>query len=194
MKAQERRMADLLDKEIVALYWARDERALEETERAYGSLCRGLARRILKNSEDAEECVSDAWMRLWERIPPETPDSLGSYLTRILRNLCLDRLRQQGAAKRGGRAVTVSLDELAKVTGRDDAESGLLAQELGKAVDCFLRTQSEEARNIFLRRYYCFDTRTEIAERYGISAAQVSVSLSRTRKRLRTYLQKEGLL
>lgn len=187
-------MDALLDDEIVALYLARDERALAETERAYGSLCRGLAKRILRNTEDAEECVSDAWLRLWQSIPPERPDNLGGYLTRILRNLCLDRLRAGNAAKRGGRAVTVSLDELASVTGRNDAESGLLAAELGRAVGRFLRTQSELARNVFLRRYYFFDDRAEIARRYEISAAQVSVLLSRTRKRLRTYLQKEGLL
>ena len=187
-------MDALLDEEIVALYWARDERALAETERAYGARCRGLAKRILKSAEDAEECVSDAWLRLWQSIPPERPDSLGGYLTRVLRNLCLDRLRREDAAKRGGRAVTVSLDELASVTGRGDAESGLMAEELGRAVDRFLRTQSELARNVFLRRYYFFDDRSEIARRYEISAAQVSVLLSRTRKRLRTYLQKEGLL
>ena len=187
-------MNALQDEEIVGLYLARDERALAETERAYGAQCRSLARRILKSPEDAEECVSDAWLRLWQRIPPEQPESLGAYLTRILRNLCLDRLRQQGAAKRGGRAVTVSLDELASVTGRDDAESRLMAAELGRAVDGFLRTQDELARNVFLRRYYFFDDRAEIARRCEISAAQVSVLLSRTRKRLRKYLQKEGLL
>ena len=184
----------MLDEEIVGLYWARDERALAETERAYGARCRGLAKRILKSTEDAEECVSDAWLRLWQRIPPDRPDNFGAYLTRILRNLCLDRLRADGAAKRGGRAITVSLDELASVTGRGDTESGLMAEELGRAVGSFLRTQSELARNIFLRRYYFFDERAEIAQRYEISAAQVSVLLSRTRKRLRTYLQKEGLL
>ena len=187
-------MSALEDEQIIALYWARDQRAIEETDRAYGTLCRGLSRRILKNREDADECVNDSYLRLWQRIPPEYPDSLGSYLTRILRNLCLDRLRQQGAAKRGGRAVTVSLDELASVTGRGDAESGLMAQELGRAVDRFLRTQSEEARNVFLRRYFYFDTRSEIAARYEISAARVSVILSRTRKRLRAFLQEENLL
>ena len=184
----------MLDEEIIALYWQRDERALAETERSYGDLCRGLGRRILKNAEDAEECVNDAYLRLWRRIPPERPDSLGSYLTRTVRNLCVDRLRQQGAAKRGGRAFTLCLDELRTVSGPEDAESGLMAEELGRAVGSFLRTQNELARNVFLRRYYYFDTRSEIAQRYEISAAQVSVTLSRTRKRLRSYLQKEGLL
>ena len=182
------------DEQIIDLYWARDEQAITETDLAYGRLCRSLSRRILKNAEDAEECVSDGYYRLWLRLPPERPDSLGSFLTRIVRNLSLDRLRQQGALKRGGSAVTVSLEELGQVTGRSDVESHLAAQELGRAVDKFLRTQSEISRNVFLRRYYFFDTRSEIAQRYEISAAQVSVLLSRTRKRLRKHLQKEGLL
>ena len=187
-------MIALRDEQIIELYWARDQRAIAETERSYGALCRGLARRILRSAEDAEECVNDGYLRLWNRIPPERPDSLSAFLSRIVRNLCVDRLRQAGAAKRGGRAITVSLDELASVTGRGDTESGLMAEELGRAVGSFLRTQSELARNVFLRRYYFFDDRSEIARRYEISAAQVSVLLSRTRKRLRTYLQKEGLL
>jgi RNA polymerase sigma-70 factor (ECF subfamily) len=187
-------MVVMTDQTIIALYNKRDQQALEETEKAYGGLCRNLARRILRDPQDAEECVNDSLLRLWQRIPPDSPDSLGSYLSRILRNLCLDRLRQQGALKRGGAAVTVCLDELEQVVGRGDAESGLLAQELGRAVDHFLRTQSEEARGVFLRRYYFFDERSEIAARYGISAAKVSVILSRTRKRLRNYLKQEGLL
>lgn len=187
-------MIALRDEQIIELYWARDQRAIAETERSYGALCRGLARRILRSAEDAEECVNDGYLRLWNRIPPERPDSLSAFLSRIVRNLCVDRLRQAGAAKRGGRAVTVSLHELDWVTGRGSVESGLLAEELGRAVDRFLRTQPEEARNVFLRRYYFFDSRAEIAERYEISAARVSVVLSRTRKRLRAYLNEEGLL
>ncbi len=184
----------MVDEQIINLYWARDERAIAETDRSYGSLCRGLSRRILKNPEDAEECVNDSYFRLWQRLPPERPNSLGSYLTRIVRNLSLDRLRQLGAAKRGGGAITLSLEELEQVTGRGDVESRIAAQELGAAVDRFLRTQSEEARGIFLRRYYFFDSRSEIAARFEITGPQVSVVLSRTRKRLRAYLKKEGLL
>ena len=182
------------DEQIINLYWARDERAISETDRSYGSLCRGLSKRILNNAEDAEECVNDSYFRLWECLPPERPNSFGSFLTRIVRNLSLDRLRQNGALKRGGSAITVSLDELEQVTGHGNVESNLLAQELGKMIDKFLRTQSQEARNIFLRRYYYFDSRTEIADRYDISVAQVSVVLSRTRKRLHNYLKEEGLL
>ncbi|MBQ1410356.1 MAG: sigma-70 family RNA polymerase sigma factor [Oscillospiraceae bacterium] len=182
------------DEQIIDLFWARDEKAILETDRSYGSHCRSVSKRILNSAEDAEECVNDSYLRLWQQLPPEKPNSLGAFLTRIVRNLSIDRLRQLGSVKRGGSAITVSLDELEQVTGRGSVESSILADELGAAVDKFLRTQSQEARSIFLRRYYFFDTRTEIADRYEISVAQVSVVLSRTRKRLRNYLKEEGLL
>lgn len=182
------------DTEIVALFLRRDQDAIAQTDRAYGGMCRGLSRRILRSSEDAEECVNDALFRLWERIPPEQPLSLGAFLAKIVRNLSLDRLRELGAVKRGGSAVTVALEELSSVTGGESPESRLAAKELGQEVDRFLRTQSEQNRNVFLRRYFYFESRSEIAQRYEISEAQVSVILSRTRKRLRSYLMKEGLL
>lgn len=182
------------DSEIVELFWKRDQDAIVQTDLAYGSMCRGLSRRILKNSEDAEECVNDSYYRLWERLPPERPRHLGSFLARIVRNLSLNRLRELTAMKRGGGAIALALDELQTVCGVENVESTVTARELGQAVDRFLRTQPERSRGIFLRRYFYLESRLEIAERFGVSAAQVSVILSRTRKRLREYLTKEGLL
>ena len=184
----------MTDKEIVALFLDRNQQALAETKQAYGSQCMRLARRILDNADDAEECVNDSYLRLWQRIPPDRPVSLGAYLSRIVRNVCFDRLRQLGAAKRGGSAITVSLNELEQITGRSSVESELAAKELGAAVGRFLRTVPDLNRTVFLRRYYFMDTREEIAARCSISTAQVSVRLSRTRKQLRDYLKKEGLL
>ena len=182
------------DEEIIALYWKRDSDAIARTEAAYGAGCRALARRILRSREDAEECVNDSYYRLWDSIPPAKPQSLFAYLSRILRNLCLDRLREQSARKRGGSDVTVALEELENVCGKSDVESSYSAKELGQAVDAFLRTQPQRSRSVFLRRYFYLESRAEIAQRYGITAAQVSVILSRVRKKLRTYLMKEGLL
>ncbi len=182
------------DEEIISLYRKRDPDAIARTEEAYGTACRALAGRILRAREDAEECVNDSYYRLWDSIPPERPQSLAAYLSKVLRNLCLDRLREQNALKRGGNDLTLALDELENVCGSSDVESSLSAKELGKAVDSFLRTQPQRNRNVFLRRYFYFETRAEIAQRYGISQAQVSVILSRVRKKLRAYLIKEGLL
>ncbi len=183
------------DNEIIRLYFLRDQSAITQTDRAYGPMCRALAKRILRNREDAEECVNDSYYRVWDSIPPEKPASLGGYLAKIVRNLSLDRLRELGAMKRGGGVVPASLDELQSVCGHGyDPEDLLSAKELGQAVDRFLRTQPEQSRNVFLRRYFYFESRGEIAERCHISPAQVSVTLTRVRKRLRAYLTKEGLL
>ena len=183
------------DQEIIRLYHLRDQSAITQTDKAYGAASRALARRILRSREDAEECVNDSYFRVWDSIPPERPASLGAYLAKIVRNVCLDRLRELGAMKRGGGAVPASLDELASVCShRDDPEDLLNTKELGLAVDRFLRTQPERSRSVFLRRYFYFESRAEIAQRCRISQAQVSVILSRMRKRLRTYLTKEGLL
>ncbi len=182
------------DRAIIELFWQRNQDAIAQTDLVYGTMCRALSRRIVRSSEDAEECVNDSYFRLWARIPPERPQSLSAFLARIVRNISLDRLRELGAAKRGGGAVTAALDELRDVSGPDDAQSFLLAKELGQAVDRFLRSQPERSRNVFLRRYFYFESRSEIAERYGMAVTQVSVTLSRTRKKLRSYLKQEGLL
>ena len=182
------------DEEIITRFWRRDESAIEQLDRQHGALVRALARRILKSREDAEECVSDTYLRLWERIPPDRPASLPAYLARIVRNLAFDRLREQGSQKRGGAAVTVALEELSQVTGGDNVEDAVAARELGRAVERFLRSQPPLACDIFLRRYFYFEDRAEIAARCGISPAQVSVRLSRTRKKLAQFLKEEGYL
>lgn len=184
----------MTDEQIIERFFARDEGAIVLLDREYGARGRALAQRILKNREDAEECVNESFYRLWERIPPEKPASVWAYLSRVVRNLALDRLRETGSLKRGGSAVTVALDELGQVTGRDDVEDRVTAKELGKAVERFLETQKPLARAIFLRRYFYLEDRSTIATRYGISAAQVSVQLSRTRKKLDQFLKEEGYL
>ena len=83
------------DAAIVALYWSRDEAAIAETQRKYGAYCRTIAQNILGSWEDAEECVSDAWHRAWNAIPPQRPDSLPAFLGRIVRNLSLSRWRRE---------------------------------------------------------------------------------------------------
>lgn len=184
----------MTDEALLERFRLRDDSAIALTDRVYGARCLALARSILKSREDAEECVNDAYLRLWERIPPEQPQSLWAYLSRIVRNLSLDRLRERGSLKRGGAAVTVALDELSKLCGPESAEDAVAARELGRAIDGWLRTLPELQAHVFLRRYYFFETREQIAERCGISAPQVSVQLSRARKKLRQFLSREGYL
>ena len=102
------------DSVIIDLYWAREERALSETDTKYGGYCRSIAHNILRNREDTEECVSDTWLHAWNAMPPQRPSILSSFLGRITRNLSFDRCRRQNAEKRGGGSLPLALDELSE--------------------------------------------------------------------------------
>lgn len=181
------------DRQIVALFWQRQEEAIIQTKRKYGSLCRSIARNILRSEEDAEECENDALLRLWNAIPPEKPEKLGAFTARIVRNLALNRYAAAHAQKREG--VTVLLDELEEVlSGEENAEGEALRRELSDSIDRFLRQQSKTARVVFLRRYFLFEPIADTARSLGMREGTVKSTLSRTRAALRQYLRKEGLL
>ncbi|MGM9619651.1 MAG: RNA polymerase sigma factor [Oscillospiraceae bacterium] len=180
------------DHEIVALYWRRDERAIEESGRKYGPYCYSLAQRILQRHEDAEECVSDTWLRAWNAMPPQRPNRLRLFLARITRNLAFDRCRALGAEKRGG-SLTVALEELGEcLAAPEGVEEPLRQKELEECLGRFLRSLPARERGVFLRRYFFLDSTGEIAARYGLSDANVLTLLSRTRKKLKAQLGKEG--
>lgn len=179
------------DSEIVALYFARDEKAITESEQKYGTLCRTIANRILDSIPDAEECVSDTWLRAWNVIPPERPNRLEAFFAKITRNLALDRWRSSHAKKKGGGIAELCLDELGNaVSSSADPVDRLLLRDL---LNRFLRELKPETREIFLLRYWYFCTNAEIARRTGKSLAAVKISLHRTREELRKYLEKEGI-
>ena len=126
------------DEKIIELYWRRDEQAIAETERKYGGACEGIARRFLPAAEDAEEIVQDAYLALWNTIPPQRPEHLGAYLFRTVRNAAFSRFRADSAQKRGGGEASAALDELAEcVAGRDNVEQIIEARELSHAVNAF---------------------------------------------------------
>ena len=179
------------DRDIVALFLARDEAAIGECEKKYGSLCLHVALRILGSPQDAEECVSDTWLRIWDAIPPTDPRRLDAYLLKITRNLALDRLHAKQAEKRAGDETLKCLDELADVL--PDGESPLDGVLLRDLLNRFLRGLKEDERKIFVLRYTRILTVEEIASRTGKSKSAVKASLYRTRKKLRDYLKKEGI-
>lgn len=182
------------DNEIIALYQQRCEDAITETDIKYGLWCRSIAQRIVGIMEDAEECVSDAYLKLWNTIPPEVPRSLGAYVGRIVRNLSISRYRQENAQRRGGSQVPLALDELAEcIPGTSTVEDMAENRELVEALNGFLGTLSREERNIFLRRYWHLSSVKEIAKLYGYSESRITSQLFRTRKKLKQYLMKEGI-
>jgi len=182
----------LEDTKIIELYWMRNEDAIAETEAAYGRRLRRLASRILGNSEDAEESVSDTYMKTWETIPPKRPTYFYAFIASICRHLSLHKVDWNQAAKRNAEVVTLTqeMELCIPDTSRDREQE---AREIGKVLNAFLEGLPQQTRMIFLRRYWHVDTIAEIAQRYGITESKVKMQLSRTRAKLCTYLEQEGI-
>ena len=178
------------DRDIIEMYFARDERAISETSSKYGSYCGSIAMNILGSREDTEECVNDTWLRAWNSIPPHRPNLLRVFLGKIARNLALDRYKARTAEKRMGGEFAMSLDELDDCIGTvDERESA----EIGESISRFLRTQPKETRSVFVCRYFYCDSISDIARRFGISEAKVKTLLFRTRSKLKIHLEGEGI-
>ena len=182
------------DREIVALYWRRDESAISETEGKYGALCQSVARNILGRAEDAEECVNDALHQAWTSIPPQRPDKLGAWLGKVTRNLALNAWKRDRTQKRQG-GMTALLDELAEcVPGPAAVEHELEQKELAGAIDSWLRGRSREDRILFLRRYWYGVELQELAAERGMSPNRLAQKMHRLRRSLKQTLEKEGYL
>lgn len=181
------------DEEILGLYMARNERAIAETEGKYGALCRAVAGNILKVPEDREEAVQDAYMGVWNAIPPASPRSLRAFICALTRRAALKLYDRLSAARRGG-AVTQSLEELSEcVSGQSTPESELEERRTERVISDFLAAQSPEKRYVFLRRYWYFDSIEVICRRTGYSVPKVTNMLSRMRAKLRETLEKEDI-
>ena len=181
------------DTAIIDLYFAREERAIQETIDKYGTYCLTVSRNIVRNEEDAEECVSDTWVKTWNAIPPERPRVLKYYLAKITRNLSINRYHQKHAARRGGYETDIVLDELQEVVaGSQSVEDQVTAKELRSLIDAFVRALPEKEGNIFIRRYFFTESVDAIAKRYNISANNASVILNRTRNKLKNHLLEAG--
>ena len=181
------------DKIIISLYNARDEKAIEATSIKYGGFCYAIAYNILTDKEDSEECLNDTWLGVWNSIPPNQPQSLKYYLAGITRNLSLKRFTSKHRQKRNEDNVSYVTDELEKLA-RDtvSVEDEVGARELVRVLNAFLRSLKSKERCVFLRRYYFIDTISEIARRANMTENNVTVTLSRTRKKLKAFLIKEG--
>lgn len=181
------------EEEIIELYRARDEEAIRRTADTLGSYCYTVAYNILGNPEDAEECVNDTYLAVWNAIPPARPASFKHFVTRILRNLALNRYKEQNRDKRGGGQVPLALEELAEVVSdTEDIPADYARKELLESITRFLRECSPRDRGLFLDRYIRLEPTVVLSERYRVKEAQVLLILSRTRKKLKAQLEKEG--
>lgn len=178
------------DREIVLLLQERKEQAVEEIKKIYGRKLAHIAMAILENQEDADECVNDTLWKVWKAIPPAEPVYLFAFLAKVCRNTAFDRLNYRNAEKRQGviLELTTEMEQCIPNRMEDDRWE---SRELAALLNQFLKGLPTEKRIIFMRRYWYGESVTEIAKRYHISEANVKTSLFRTRKKLRTYLEKE---
>ena len=180
------------DCEIIALFFERNEAAIEETGRKYGALLISLAYNVLSDRGDAEECVNDTYLKAWNTIPPEKPEAFSAYLAKIVRNLAIDRLREKNSKKRSPSRFAACLDELSECVGENTAEEVLSAKLLSEALDRYLRDIPVERRRVFILRYFFGDSLIKISRDTDLSLPKVKSMLSRERQRLAEYLRKEG--
>lgn len=184
----------LEDSKIIDLFYERSEQAILELSKKYGALCYSIARNILNNVQDVEECVNDAYLAAWNTIPPQNPNPLKSYINRIVRNIAITKYHTNTAAKRNS-TYDVALDELEEcIPARQSIEDEMAVKELTQAMESFLDTLDKESRVMFVRRYWYSDSISDIAERFQLSNNNVTVKLSRIRGRLKKYLEKEGFI
>lgn len=182
------------DKAIIGLLFERSETAITELQGKYGRLCRKIAGNILNNDSDAEECVNDTYLGVWNSIPPNRPDNLMAYVCRVARNLALKKYHSNTAAKRNSQ-YDVALDELEEcLASAASPEQEVITSELTGEIERFIDGLGKADRVIFVRRYYFSDSYEDIAKLTGLSAKNVSVRLTRIRAKLRDYLTERGYI
>jgi RNA polymerase sigma-70 factor (ECF subfamily) len=181
------------DDRIIALYFERNESAIRETKLKYGRYCHSIAYNILQNNEDAEECENDTYLDAWNAIPPTKPRVFSLFLGTITRRIALDRRRKRDAQKRHSDQFTISLQELEECIFHEKSiDDTISAEMLSKEISKFLKTLPEEDCNLFVRRYWHFDSIADIGKRYGLGQSKIKMTLKRTRDKLLHHLEKEG--
>lgn len=181
------------DEEIIDLYWSRQESAIYETNKKYGNYCNTISFNILQSKEDSKECVNDTYLKTWNSIPPQRPNSLKSYLGKIVRNLSLNKYEKKRAKKRNG-TVEIALEELNEcISSNNDMEKECNGKELVQMLNDFLSELSQEKRKIFLERYWYLYSIKEISLKNKISENNVKIILMRIRNKLKSYLEEGGL-
>lgn len=183
------------DEKIIELYWQRNQSALSQTDLKYGGLCRGIALNILGCREDAEESVSDAYLSLWNSLPPQRPACFKAYTATTARNISLNRLRERRSKKHGGGEIRLALEELDGCLASDSCvEREYDLKELAGAIESFLYSLPDDDRKIFMCRYWLLSPVSDIAAKLGFSGSKVKTSLFRSRQKLREYLTREALI
>lgn len=183
------------DDVILDLYWARSESAISETAKKYGSYCLAIANNILQNNEDADECVNDTYRKTWDSVPPKRPAIFRAFLGKIARNLSLNKYKAQRTKKRGGDEIALMYSELEDcIPSNNNVETEYESNLIVGAINSCLLSWDSESRVVFVRRYWYADSIQAIAARFNMSESKVKSMLFRTRNKLKTHLENEGVI
>lgn len=181
------------DDKIIELMENRNETSIAELSKKYGGICGKVARNILGDFTEVEQCLNDTYLKVWDSIPPAKPVSLAAFAAAIARNIALSRLREKRAAKRGGDAETLSFEELDDVvSGASSVESEAERKELISEINKFLSKQPSIKQKLFIKRYWGCCSIEELARDFGMTESNVTVTLTRVRKKLKDHLCKRG--
>ena len=181
------------DSKIIDLFYARSEQAIVELSKKYGRVCRQIAYNITRNEADVEECLNDAYLTVWNTIPPNKPNKLVSYVCMSVRNHALDKIRTENASKR----IELSEADINEVLGfaqyANDIEEAISEKDFDNILNDFLKSLDRQGRAMFIRRYFCCEKINDIAKSFGQTPYCVSMKLSRIREKLKKYLLKKGI-
>lgn len=184
---------NLSDKEIIALYWERNELAIKETDEKYGHFLFNVAYNILDDKRDCEECQNDTYVAIWNAIPPTYPAFFQAFITRIMKNLAINRYKEKMRKKRIPSEFTTSFEELYdSLSSTESIEEILEAKELGRMISEYVRSLSKQQQYIFIGRFYMADSIEHIANTLGLTTSSVYKTIKRTKKGLKSYLQSKG--
>ena len=182
------------DQAIVQLFWDRDENAIAEAKKRYETYCLYIANNVLHDPEDSEECLNDVLLAAWNSIPPHRPENLRTYLGKLMREIAINRWKMNSRKKRIPSDAVQSLDEIAEIVSGGDFSDEFDRAELAREISRFLYSVDETKRNVFIRRYWHYDSIDSICQRYGFGKSKVLMMLKRTRDDLARHLKKEGFL
>ena len=184
----------MLDSRIIGLFFARSEEAIPALDKKYGVACHRTANNILGNSQDAEECVNDAYLGVWNSIPPHDPDPLSAFVLRIVRNISIRRLQYNRAEKRAGNYQECYEELRECIADTNTPESVYHAKELTHYIEEFLDSLSRTNRLLFVRRYWYMDSVKGLASATGLNEGAVRTRLSRMRQQLKEHLEEKGVM
>ena len=189
-----RKRAETLDDgAIVALYWQRDERAIQETDVKYRGFLLSIARNFVRDLRDGEECLNDTYIGAWNAIPPSRPSHLQAFLATIMRRVAINRYNANQRQKRSASEFAISLSELEElVADRGDVHAELEAKELALLIGRFVRGLPERQLYVFIGRYYLAQPLAKIAEELGCGISTVKRELAVIKGKLKEYLEREG--